>query len=571
MNPSIVESAIGSAGKPASRGDRDSTIFHAVNTFLAMLKVNDALLRISRTISDRRRRAAECGSDQRWWPDLNRDLHKKYVVPLIEELTAFQPKDGYDSNATMFAVQKTASALTLANKEVPLPPIRSELQLVEDYLQPAFSRLATKIGGQGADLVRVAILGEIAKDTFREWLKKGSGRELVSYLERLVATEPRLPPKLRITDDQSLFGMPGVVVELSREDAEKWGAFEEDALTEEDAWETQADSVSYSMVELTARKLGWYECETEAKSILLAVNLAQQRLDGKRTSGSHKASLQTWHFCELCDGLVELSGHEAVAAASKSSRFCKTHSSARSRSGKSPGHEVSWYISTLLQEAYKDPDYKRRFVEGLDDGELLAEIVDHTNACDFCSGRSIRPECLDPSKRYFAGLMAFHANVRKVAHKIANSYYSSIAWMIDRAVQEGRCAREYMGSYRLDTDKAVGQYSGLALARLLFQKVTGVEIAARLGISPSAVSQRRSALTGCFDFAPRRNPSLVWWPFDDIAGNSIIKFPARALGEGWRHSTGEYHHLARPSGAFRETHLRVARSSSLPTKSSARR
>jgi hypothetical protein len=201
-------------------------------------------------------------------------------------------------------------------------------------------------------------------------------------------------------------------------------------------------------------------------------------------------------------------------------------------------------VATILLEAHKDPEYKRRFFTNADERELLTELVDHTNSCSFCSGRALQSKCLDSSSRYFAPLMAFHANVRKVANKLANSYYNSIAVMVDDAVQSGGSVREIAHYYGLRSGKAIGQYSGLALARLLYQRASGVEIAARLGISPSAVTQRRADLVGCFDFSSRRNPCLIWWPFDADARDTLLKFPTRALGDEWRHSSSEYRHLA---------------------------
>ena len=38
------------------------------------------------------------------------------------------------------------------------------------------------------------------------------------------------------------FGLPGVIVEVSPEEAEAWGAFQEDALTEADAKESAFDT-----------------------------------------------------------------------------------------------------------------------------------------------------------------------------------------------------------------------------------------------------------------------------------------------------------------------------------------
>lgn len=140
--------------------------------------------------------------------------------------------------------------------------------------------------------------------------------------------------------------------------------------------------------------------------------------------------------------------------------------------------------------------------------------------------------------------MAFHANVRKVAYKLANSYHSNgVAFMIDEAVQRGECVRDTARYYGLHSDKAIGQHMGVALAHLLHQKVSGIEAASRLGISPSAVSQRRAALTGSFDFSPKRHWALRWWPFD-LDDPSAARFPTSAMGSSWCHSRAEYLHLS---------------------------
>jgi hypothetical protein len=45
-----------------------------------------------------------------------------------------------------------------------------------------------------------------------------------------------------ISTNMEHFGIPGVVIELDPEEAEAWGAFEEDAISLEDALESQIDA-----------------------------------------------------------------------------------------------------------------------------------------------------------------------------------------------------------------------------------------------------------------------------------------------------------------------------------------
>lgn len=552
---------------------RNPRIARAVNTFFAMLKVNDALLRISRSISDRRRRAAEAGKRDRWWPDLNRELHGKLIAQINVELANFRPKDGYATELVVPLVEETTAILIVSRTEAPLPSIKSDLQLIDDLLQPAFNELCGMIKANTHGREKDGILASIGRHTFRDWFKLGKGAELLSRLEAFIANQPRSSPEPHITQDKSLMGMPGVIVEISRQDAYAECFFEEDAITAEDACESQADNLSYSMVDLTNRELGFYECETDEKAILLALSLVQQRADARRGSSNRENALHSSYFCGICDELREpmFSDDYSESANRIQKPFCKLHLDARSRTGKSSSENVGWFVSTILREAARDAKYRHRFIGKYCDGELLTELIHHISNCEFCTGRAYHPHCLEPDKRYFAELMAFHANVRKVAFKLANSYYNSVAWMIDDHVQDGRCVLDFLGLYGLETAKAVGQYTGLALARLLYQKVNGAEIAARLGISQSAVSQRRKSMTGSYDFHHARNPDLIWWPFDDIQGDDILRFPVYALGKQWQHSTGNYKDLAsREMGATR-MHQRSSISSSFPTRSSARR
>ena len=572
-NPSIVGSPTDTYdGLPPSPSS-DATIFYAINTFLAMLKVSDALLRVSRTISDRRRRAAENGSGERWWPALNRELNEKHIVPLMDELATFQPKDGYDYDAVMALLREASATLIHAMDETPLPTIKTDGQLIEEHLRPTIALLCNNKNAGKRDASDEELLLDIVQLNPRECFKNGSGHKLVSLLEDIVASEPRSVPHMLVTHDASMFGLPGVVVELSHEEADAWGVTEEDAISEEDAWDTQADMNSYTQVRLTNRKLGWYECDTTAKSVLFAASVVRQRTEERKIARKQDGVSRQTYFCELCNELTEAKSKNYTHSieSTPNQQLCKAHAALRRKPGSRHGSEFNWLVSTMLHEAKKDAGYKQRFMPRMSDGKVLAELTAHIVACSFCSGRGVQSSCLDPSAHYFPALMAFHANVRKVAHKLANSYHSSsVAFMIDEAVQRGECIRDTARYYGLRSDKAIGQHLGVALAHLLHQKVSGTEVASRLGISPSAVSQRRAALTGSFDFNPKRYWALRWCPFDDRSDPDVAKFSTRALGTNWHHSTDEYEHLL-SSRKTNIDHRRLARPSSLPTKSSARR
>lgn len=549
----------------------DSRVFRAINTLFAELKVSDALLRIARTISDKRRRASESNSSQRWWPEFNRELSEMYIAPLLEEFAEIRPTHGYLHNPVDARLRAANSVLLGCVEETPLPTAKTDGQLIDEYLEPALSLLCESIEERESGTPQGALALQICQIKPRDALKSGAGRELIAMLEQLVEGEPRSAPPLRVTRDESMFGLPGVSVEMTHEEAAEFGlGTEEDAVSLEDVWESQPDIISFVELPLLSRRLGWFECETAAKSVLLATCMLQQRIEAKRAR-RQSADLGPTNYSHLPIEQDDPRSSPRTFAEPIALPCSSGQTRPRRSTGEQRGTDFSFIVMTALQEGAGDLGFRHRFFSGLglsaDEGSLL----DHTSSCPFCSGRALKASCLDPNHHNFAELFAYHANIRKVATKLANSHHASgIAWALDEAVQRGQSLREVGRFYGLQTDKAIGQHSGLALARLLHQKVGGAEAAARLGISPSAVSQRRSALTGCFDFALNRHWALRWWPFDDIAGANVIKFPTRAFGSNWRHAPAEYEHL-RSGPKLISAHLRTGNSSSLPTRSSARR
>lgn len=549
----------------------DLLVFRSINTLFAELKVSDALLRIARTISDKRRRASESNSSQRWWPEFNRELSETYIAPLLEELAEFRPTHGYLHSPVDARLNAANSVLLGCVEETPLPTATTDWQLIDEYLEPALWLLCESIEERESGTPQGALALRVRQIKPREALKSGAGRELIAMLEQLVEGEPRSTPPQLVTRDDSMFGLPGVSVEMTHEEAAEFGlGIEEYAVSLEEVWESQADIISFVELPLLSRRLGWFECETAAKSVLLATSMLQQRIEAKRAR-RQSADLGPTHYSHLPVEQDEPRGSPRTFAEPTASQSSSGRTRPRRSTGEQRGTDFSFIVMTALQEGAGDLGFRHRFFSGLGRSADESSLLDHTRSCPFCSGRALKPSCLNPKNHHFAELFAYHANIRKIATKLANSHHATgIAWALDEAVQRGQSLREVGRFYGLQTDKAIGQHSGLALARLLHQKVGGAEAAARLGISPSAVSQRRSALTGCFDFAPNRHWALRWWPFDDIAGAYVIKFPTRAFGSNWRHAPAEYEHLASVTRSV-SAHLRIGSSSSLPTRSSARR
>lgn len=546
-NPSAVklsrmEAGLASSAWPSFTADCAPEIAEAVTTFVALLRVSDALVHVSRTIGARRRRAKEQGSSQVWWPDLNRELIREHIDPLHEDLLCLEASARHSAAVALDVLLEARSALEQAESSRPIPGHKSDLRLVEECLQPLFETLqevvALDIGDElskdphgGAVLVR-----EIGRRSLREWFEHDEGAELGALLEYLVLGE-------------------------CETEAYHDGLYR-------NLFERADDRFLCSLGE---RHVRWNESAIEA--LLVAIDVVRQRMDAKQTRKRRRDTPAATYFCELCDELTQRMFNECASstAGTGSTRYCERHASGDRHLYQSDvlkRREFHWLHAMVLAEAKNDASYKDRFLPA---NARRVNVAEHTDSCFFCSGRPFETECFNPASEYFSSLMAFHANVRKVAYLLAHGYHDGRAFLLDEAAQRGDSVKEAAHGYRLNTDKAVGQHSGLALARLLGQGKKGSEIAACLGISPSAVSQRKASLRGAFDFSSERHMELVWWPFDDIGGSDVAKFPSRPLGWDWRHSEDEYRHLSRAGQPQRNDHCRAGSSSSLPTRSSARR
>ena len=526
--------------RPLLPDNCDPEIARAVNTFLIMIRVNDVLVRISRKVRARKSRTS--GSHRNWWPNLRFELLAEVVEPLLMDLNEFRLAGGYAAEVALGVLEE---AVTYLQRPDPVHPPRERLdmQLVDEYLQPVFETLRDEVASNGwRDLLRdphssTTLIDELTHRTLRKWFDFDGGEELERLLQHLVSGE--------YYAENYVGGLVPNLFERARERFSK----------------------------SPARNIRWDESGVNA--VLHAVALVRERIQAKRTRGREGARSENVYFCELCDGLTQRMSNECdpskVDACSK--RYCELHASGdrnlyRSDILKRRGFD--WLYKMILLEAHRDSAYRKRFLATADLD--CPDFLGHISSCPFCSGRPFERECFDPSRKHFASLMAFHANARKVAYQLADRYHNGRAYLIDEAVQRGEDAEGAAAEYQLDTFKAVGQHRGLALARLLHQRIEDSEIAVRLGISPSAVSQRKKKLSGSFDFANGRDMELVWWPFDDISGPDIARFPTRALGESWRHSAHEYRHLAiAPASNTLRHQRRVASLSSLSTRSSARK
>ncbi|MBD8526218.1 hypothetical protein [Pseudomarimonas arenosa] len=544
-NPSGLEPGkrgrgLSSVDWPELAADCDPNIAEAVNTLLGSIRVNDALLRISRTIGARRRRAKEQGSGHTWWPKLNQDLRREHIDPLREDLFHLAMRDRYASFIVENALNELQSFLKQEDAPGSAPGHKSDLRLVDEFLQPIFESLRALvtpafIGESPADTDGgEAIIRELERMTLRQWFELDAGASLERLLQHLVLAE--CYSASCVEDGRSLF--------------ERFGPGH------------------------GASRIRWNESGIDA--LLVAVAFVRERFESRLHRRRSAENGGRTYFCELCDELTQWMSNErdASAAGSGSKRYCERHASTDRQLYQSDvlkRREFEWIYSMVLLEAKGDAGYKERFLQAT--GSRRLDLIEHTESCRFCSGRPFETECFDPSKDDFPSLMAFHANARKVAYSLAQSLHDGRAFLIDEAVQRGEDVRQCATGYRLDTGKALGQRCGLALAHLMLQGKRGSEIAEHLRISASAVSQRKTGLRGSFDFNPERQLELVWWPFDDIAGPDIVKFPSRPMGWDWRHSEDEYHHLVRPVRNSQATAQRrtVDSSSSRPTKSSARK
>ncbi len=485
--------------------------------FLCFLRVADTLVRISRVIGDRRRRAHESGSAQRWWPHLNRRLIREELIPLIDDLADLDESCSHLDGAPLDVLRQTLEYLAQETPDRKLPRYRTARGLVDQYLTPLLASLIETIEEEedptqlGDPSGGVALVAQIKERPIREWLER-DGARLEELLQWLVLGE-------YYTDEHCDHRKPNLFDRARRRASLR---------------SSPAESV-------------WDEAALEA--LLVSVGAAREHFTSKLQLRNERAGRPEAVFCELCDELTQRVAHgpQVSLADSGSARFCSRHASGeRGLYQRDALNRERFELlrCSVLAEARRDPSYRQRLLDTRSD--LYEDLVSHICTCPYCGGHPLMPPCFATSSHLLPKLLAYHANVRKLSYRLAASHNSDArSGLILEAVQRGEIAKDAALAWRLPTDKAAGQHAGLALAWLVHQRLGGAEIALRLGVSQSAVSQRKRGLSGCYDFAPDRCLELRWWPFDDIVGADIARFPSGSLGATWRHSSDEYIQLAR--------------------------
>lgn len=300
------------------------------------------------------------------------------------------------------------------------------------------------------------------------------------------------------------------------------------------------------------------------------------------TARRGKGRKEKIYFCALCDQLtqrmVNLIGPSG--ATTGSSRYCDDHIPPRFTKGEARQFGSNYERDKPKQDKFQDiyrtillwmndlPEYRNRF---LVDADFAAEPTKWWE----CLHDSDDPdECgdldLELSEKNLPSAMAFHANVRKVAHEIAlRSPYDAKAFLILEELLQGATLEKAsrVMPQALNSKKRLGQHNGLAVAWMICNGMKPPEIAARFGVSSDAVRDRADALRGSFNFS--WPPELIWWPFGGLGnGPNVVTF---STTPNWHHTEKEYRHLADALGNPAPRHRRAASSSSLPTRSSARK
>ena len=540
---------------PRIHRDCDPEIARAVNTFLTVIRVNDVLVRISRKIRARKGKAS--GSYQDWWPHLRLELLVEVVEPLLIDLNEFRLAGGYAADAALGVLEEIVAYLQRPDTVHP-PRERSDMQLVDEYLQPVFEALQLEIAPDeyqqfGSDTPNGGrFLHELTRRTLREWFAQDGGVELGLRLHCAGAVE---------------FAGHFVDDDIAQVLFEKYRKRLLNLPANQSRAESPRRPKSSSRTDRKSkRRLRWNASGIEA--VRTAVSLAHRRT-ALRDDKAHKELRRgNVYFCELCDRLTQkVTNHGALSTDGVgSARYCENHALSggtlyqRDHPRKT---EFEWLHHLVLREAEHDRDFRRRLTES--SNESLARAFEHTNLCQcfLCSDKE-NIEIIMPSDKDFVSLMAFHANARKIAYALAQAWHDSGAIIIDGIVQRGSTLAAAGESACLNAKEA-GQRNGLAIARLLHQGTAVPKIAARLGISERAVYQRKAGFRGSYDFSPGRSQHLTWWPFGALAEPNTLTFSR--VASKWRHCEDEYDHLALNA----RNHRRVASPLSLPTRSSARR
>lgn len=553
----------------------DRRISEAVNTFLALLRTSEAVADVELMASSRKPGARTAGQDCTLWEERNRSLMSAYVNFARENLFDLELRDRYSAGLAHSLLDEVQEHLRQAGCARELPSCTTGVELIERYLQPVFDSLQDVIAPD--DWPRLledqhsgaVLLDRLAVMTLRQWFEMDGGQELEQLLQYLVLGE------YEIEEYQN-------------------GSYRNLFESAEGRLNREADK----------EYIRWNDAGVDA--LLSVIPFVRQRCFKVEMVPSEREPKGFRYFCELCDSLTERIANECDASKSGTGngRYCAKHVSGRKGSRYKQDllqkEDFDWLYILVLREAQRDEKYRRRITNI--SGRLLTLAFGHTECCEcrLCVDRATHPcawgmlrnfssqtsrvwtssqgsrehmSAFDLTFQEFHSLLAFHANARKVACEIARSNLHTLSSEID---EEFKKCGDFVAA--LDTlpsmnKKLLGRHNTISIIRLLHEGYTKSETAEKLGLSPSAITQRVEKLEGCFDLAAERDPQLRVWSLElgYADGPHIARFRLPPMDFEWRHSESEYRHLKLYRRAAPNSQRRAGRPSSFPTKSSARK
>lgn len=553
----------------------DRRISEALYTFLALLRASEAVADVELVASSWKPRAKDAGQDRALWAEQSRSLMSAYVNPARENLFDLELRDRYSAGLAHSLLDEVQQYLRQPECARDLPRCMTGVELIEYYLQPVFDSLQDVIAPD--DWSRLledqhggaALLDRLAVMTLRQWFEMDGGRELEQLLQYLVLGEYEIE-EYQGGNYRNLF-------------------------------ESAEDRLD---LETNKEHIRWNGAGVDALlSVILFIRrrcLRVERVPGQREPKGFR------YFCELCDEKTERIANEDDPSKSGTGnvRYCAKHVSGRRDSRYKADlpkkEDFDWLYVLVLQEARRDEGYRRR-ISNIS-GRLLTLAFGHTECCEcrLCVDRATHPSgwailldhrsqtslfwtsddgsrthmsASDLCLNEFQSLIAFHANVRKVAYQLAQSNLHFLSSQIDEEFKKCGDFAAALDTFPPMNKKLLGRHNTISIVRLLREGYTKSEVAEKVNLSPSAITQRVEKLEGCFDYAPERDPQLRAWPMclGCIDGPHIAKFRIPSLDFEWRHSEDEYRHLAPYRRAVSNSQRRMGMSSSFPTKSSARR
>lgn len=553
----------------------DRRISEAVYTFLAMLRASEAVADVALLAHSRRPRAKSGGQDRGLWMDQNRSLMSFSINSARDNLFDLSCNDRYSAWPAFILLDEADEYLRQPESALELPSFMVGVELIECYLQSVFDSLQDVIAPDDWPKLLedqhggAVLLDRLAVMTLRQWFEMDGGQELERLLQYLVLGEYEIE-EYQNGSYRNLF-----------ESAE--GRLNLGTDKEHIRWNDAGVGAFLSVIPFVRQRC-------------FKVELAP----GEREPKGFR------YFCELCDGKTERIANECDPSKSGTgnSRYCAKHVSGRQGSRYKPDllqkEEFDWLYILVLREAQRDEKYRRR-ISNIS-GRLLTLAFGHTECCEcrLCVDRATHPcswgmlrnfrsqtshvwtssqgsrehmSASDLTFKEFHSLLAFHANARKVAYEIARSNLHTLSSEIDEEFKKCGDFVAVLDTLPSMNKKLLGRHNTISIIRLLHEGHTKSETAEKLGLSPSAITQRVEKLEGCFDLAAERDPQLRAWPLElgYMDGLHIARFRLPPMDFEWRHSESEYRHLKPYRRAAPNSHRRAGRSSSFPTKSSARK